>query len=160
MRIVRTATDAKAIADSGAVLVFTPEIKTTSSSPSPFSWPPTVFSIEIKRTNYGFRDVSLAMQRRSVPAKLIPTSAGTTRSGSQSPSALSAPLNTGRVSDLRDRTSPSCCPHPSGGHPRPKVTDPTSKKSRLQEPLDSVHRPEPSARILPSVTIVRCAGWR
>ncbi|MEB0056766.1 hypothetical protein [Variovorax sp. LG9.2] len=45
--VVKTATDAKAIADSGAVLVFTPEIKTTSSSPSPFTWPPTVFSTEI-----------------------------------------------------------------------------------------------------------------
>jgi hypothetical protein len=45
--VVRSAKDATAVRESGAVLVFTPEIKTTSSSPSPFTWPPTRFSSEI-----------------------------------------------------------------------------------------------------------------
>lgn len=48
--VIKSAADAKAVADSGATLVFTPEIKTTSSSPSPFTWPPTVFTTEISCT--------------------------------------------------------------------------------------------------------------
>lgn len=45
--VVPTASDANAVRESGAALVFTPEIVTTSSSPSPFTWPPTVFGTEI-----------------------------------------------------------------------------------------------------------------
>lgn len=45
--VVRSAKDAAAVRESGAALVFTPEIKTSSSSPSPFTWPPTKFSSEI-----------------------------------------------------------------------------------------------------------------
>jgi hypothetical protein len=45
--IVASAADAKAVRESGASLVFTPEITTTSSSPSPFTWPPTQFGTEI-----------------------------------------------------------------------------------------------------------------
>jgi hypothetical protein len=41
---VRSGSDAGA---SGAAYVFTPEIKTTSSSPSPFTWPPTRFETEL-----------------------------------------------------------------------------------------------------------------
>lgn len=45
--VVASAADAKAVRESGAALVFTPEIVTTSSSPSPFTWPPTQFGTEI-----------------------------------------------------------------------------------------------------------------
>ncbi len=45
--VVPTASDANAVRESGAALVFTPEIVTTSSSPSPFTWPPTLFGTEI-----------------------------------------------------------------------------------------------------------------
>lgn len=48
--VVKSATDAEAIKTSGAALVFTPEIKTDSSSPSPFTWPPTIFKTEIACT--------------------------------------------------------------------------------------------------------------
>ncbi|MES2530834.1 MAG: hypothetical protein V4636_07345 [Pseudomonadota bacterium] len=44
--VVPSATDANAVRDAGAVLVFTPQINTTSNSPSPFTWPPTEFSTE------------------------------------------------------------------------------------------------------------------
>lgn len=44
---IPSASDANALRESGAALVFTPEIVTTSSSPSPFTWPPTVFGTEI-----------------------------------------------------------------------------------------------------------------
>jgi len=49
--------------------------------------------------------------------KLIPTSAGTTRSGSRSSLDLSAPSNIERVLDLRHKTSPSFRPHPPGSDP-------------------------------------------
>ncbi|CAN7657572.1 hypothetical protein LJR130_005072 [Variovorax sp. LjRoot130] len=45
--VIRSAADANAMRDSGVALVFTPEIKTTSGSPSPFTWPPTRFTSEI-----------------------------------------------------------------------------------------------------------------
>lgn len=45
--VVKSATDAEGIKAAGAALVFTPEIKTDSSSPSPFTWPPTIFKTEI-----------------------------------------------------------------------------------------------------------------
>jgi len=45
--VVPSAADTKALRESGASLVFTPEIITTSSSPSPFTWPPTQFGTEI-----------------------------------------------------------------------------------------------------------------
>ena len=45
--VIRSATDAHAVRESGAALVFTPEINTTSGSPSPFTWPPTTFTSEI-----------------------------------------------------------------------------------------------------------------
>ncbi|MGJ7494882.1 hypothetical protein ACSFA8_07395 [Variovorax sp. RT4R15] len=48
--VVKSATDAEAVKTSGAALVFTPEIKTDSSSPSPFTWPPTIFKTEIACT--------------------------------------------------------------------------------------------------------------
>ena len=44
---VRSTNDTQGIRDAGAVLVFTPQITTTSSSPSPLTWPPTVFTTEI-----------------------------------------------------------------------------------------------------------------
>jgi len=45
--VVKSATDQNAVKDSGASLIFTPVIKTTSSSPSLFTWPPTIFTTEI-----------------------------------------------------------------------------------------------------------------
>lgn len=48
--VVRSATDTEAVKTSGAALVFTPDIKTDSSSPSPFTWPPTIFKTEISCT--------------------------------------------------------------------------------------------------------------
>lgn len=45
--VVTSATDTNAVRESGALLVFTPEIITISSSPSPFTWPPTQFTTEI-----------------------------------------------------------------------------------------------------------------
>lgn len=45
--VVKSATDLEGIKTSGATLVFTPQIKTDSSSPSPFTWPPTIFKTEI-----------------------------------------------------------------------------------------------------------------
>lgn len=44
---LKAATDVPAIKASGAALIFSPSITTTSSSPSPFTWPPTKFSINI-----------------------------------------------------------------------------------------------------------------
>jgi hypothetical protein len=43
---VGSATDPK-VAQDGVALVFVPEITTTSYSPSPFTWPPTVFTVEL-----------------------------------------------------------------------------------------------------------------
>ncbi len=45
--VVTSASDAAAIQASGASFVYRPEISTTSSSPSPFTWPPTKFSVNV-----------------------------------------------------------------------------------------------------------------
>jgi len=45
--VISSATDKAAVQESGAALIFKPEITTTSSSPSPFTWPPTQFSTGI-----------------------------------------------------------------------------------------------------------------
>ena len=45
--VLKSAADANAVQASGAALVFTPEIKTDSGSPSPFTWPPTYFTTEV-----------------------------------------------------------------------------------------------------------------
>lgn len=45
--VLRAATDTK---DTGVQYVFAPEITTTSSSPSAFTWPPTKFSTELACT--------------------------------------------------------------------------------------------------------------
>jgi len=42
---LKSLTDSASIKASGASLIFTPTITTTSSSPSPLTWPPTKFSI-------------------------------------------------------------------------------------------------------------------
>lgn len=44
---VKSAVDAPALREAGVAYVFTPEIVTTSSSPSPFTWPPTRFSADV-----------------------------------------------------------------------------------------------------------------
>jgi hypothetical protein len=44
---VKSVGDTQGIKDAAAVLVFTPQVTTTSSSPSPLTWPPTVFTTEI-----------------------------------------------------------------------------------------------------------------
>lgn len=48
--VVKSAKDADGIRSAGVEMVFTPEIKTDSSSPSAFTWPPTVFKTEIACT--------------------------------------------------------------------------------------------------------------
>lgn len=48
--VVRSAADSKALKDAGLSFVFAPEITTTSSSPSPLTWPPTKFSTEVACT--------------------------------------------------------------------------------------------------------------
>ena len=45
--VVRTASDAKANEATGVSLVFTPQIKTDSSSSSWITWPPTAFTAEV-----------------------------------------------------------------------------------------------------------------
>lgn len=45
--IVPAPNDAKFIADNKIAYIFTPEFTTDSSSPSPFTWPPTKFSMKI-----------------------------------------------------------------------------------------------------------------
>jgi hypothetical protein len=45
--VVGSATDLTAIQATGASFVFRPEITTTSSSPSAFTWPPTKFSVSV-----------------------------------------------------------------------------------------------------------------
>jgi len=45
--VIPSATDAAVVQASGAALVFTPEIKTDSGSPSPFTWPPTYFTTDV-----------------------------------------------------------------------------------------------------------------
>lgn len=44
---VKSPADAQGIKDAAAVLVFTPVFTTNSSSPSPFTWPPTVFTTQV-----------------------------------------------------------------------------------------------------------------
>lgn len=44
---VKSATDAQGINEASATLVFTPVLTTTSSSPSPFTWPPTIFVTQL-----------------------------------------------------------------------------------------------------------------
>lgn len=48
--VVKSATDLEGIRSAGVEMVFTPDIKTESSSPSAFTWPPTVFKTEIACT--------------------------------------------------------------------------------------------------------------
>ncbi|MCM5679040.1 hypothetical protein M8A51_05780 [Schlegelella sp. S2-27] len=47
---VKAGSDATALREAGISYVFTPEIITNSSSPSPFTWPPTKFSAEVSCT--------------------------------------------------------------------------------------------------------------
>lgn len=44
---LKTAKDAEAIAKNNVSYVVTPQLITNSSSPSPFTWPPTKFSVEL-----------------------------------------------------------------------------------------------------------------
>lgn len=44
--VLRSVNDAKSDTDASTLLVFAPEISTTSSSPSMLTWPPTRFSVE------------------------------------------------------------------------------------------------------------------
>lgn len=44
---ISSADDAKAISKGGQAYIITPEIVTNSSSPSPFTWPPTNFSVDL-----------------------------------------------------------------------------------------------------------------
>lgn len=45
--VIKSSTDAEAIKTFGVSYVFSPEITTTSESPSPFTWPPTKFGIDL-----------------------------------------------------------------------------------------------------------------
>ncbi len=45
--VIKSSTDAEAIRTFGVSYVFSPEITTTSDSPSPFTWPPTKFGIDL-----------------------------------------------------------------------------------------------------------------
>lgn len=45
--------DAKAISGKSVSIAFAPQLSTTSSSPSPFTWPPTEFSVTIKMKAVG-----------------------------------------------------------------------------------------------------------
>lgn len=47
---VKSASDLAGIKEAGLAYVFTPEITTTSSSPSPFTWPPTQFGADVSCT--------------------------------------------------------------------------------------------------------------
>lgn len=44
---IKSPNDAEAIAKNSINLIITPEITTDSSSPSPFTWPPTKFSVKL-----------------------------------------------------------------------------------------------------------------
>lgn len=44
---LKSASDAAAIKEAGVAYIFSPEISTTSSSSSPFTWPPTQFSVNV-----------------------------------------------------------------------------------------------------------------
>jgi len=48
--VVKSSSDSKALKDAGLAYVFAPEITTASSSPSPFTWPPTKFSTDVSCT--------------------------------------------------------------------------------------------------------------
>lgn len=60
---VKSASDLAAVKEIGASYVFTPEITTTSSSPSPFTWPPTKFSTEVSCTVTDANGVMVARVR-------------------------------------------------------------------------------------------------
>lgn len=45
--LLKTPNDAETIAKQSIAYVITPDIKTTSSSPSPFTWPPTKFTVDL-----------------------------------------------------------------------------------------------------------------
>lgn len=45
--LLKSASDAAAVRESGAQLIFSPQITTTSSSPSLLTWPPTKFTFEV-----------------------------------------------------------------------------------------------------------------
>lgn len=47
---LKSANDQTAIREAGVSYIFAPEIVTTSSSPSPLTWPPTQFSAEVSCT--------------------------------------------------------------------------------------------------------------
>jgi hypothetical protein len=47
---LKSASDLAAVKESGVAYVFTPEIITNSSSSSPFTWPPTQFSVQVACT--------------------------------------------------------------------------------------------------------------
>lgn len=47
---LKSAQDKAAIKEAGVAFIFAPEIVTNSSSPSPFTWPPTKFSAEVMCT--------------------------------------------------------------------------------------------------------------
>ena len=47
VRKIMNPKDVAAIAKSGITLLIVPEITTTSSSPSPFTWPPTKFTVTL-----------------------------------------------------------------------------------------------------------------
>ncbi|WKB52957.1 hypothetical protein [Eleftheria terrae] len=48
--VLASANDAEAIRKADVAYVFKPEITTASSSPSPFTWPPTKFTAEVACT--------------------------------------------------------------------------------------------------------------
>jgi hypothetical protein len=48
--VVKAASDLDAIREAGVAYVFKPEILTDSSSPSPFTWPPTKFTADVTCT--------------------------------------------------------------------------------------------------------------
>jgi hypothetical protein len=60
---VKSATDTAALKDAGIAYVFTPEITTTSSSSSPFTWPPTKFGTEVSCTVTDAQGVVVAKVR-------------------------------------------------------------------------------------------------
>lgn len=45
--VIKSSNDTEAIKTFGVSYVFSPEITTTSASPSPFTWPPTKFGIDL-----------------------------------------------------------------------------------------------------------------
>jgi hypothetical protein len=45
--LLKTPNDAEAIGKNGVLYIITPEVSTDSSSPSPFTWPPTKFTVNL-----------------------------------------------------------------------------------------------------------------